>query len=120
PLMLVTHDAQDAQALADMVVVVDRGRVLQTGSPEEVFRAPRTPRIAERVGRRTRWPGVVTSLGAVSPRGRLVTVEVLRLILHALMPPERKVRAGQRVEAGISPDEVVVARAGMEPAIEAQ
>jgi len=120
PLMLVTHDAQDAQALADMVVVVDRGRVLQTGSPEEVFRAPRTPRIAELVGMRTRWPGIVTSLGAVSPRGRLVTVEVRTLILHALIPPARKVRAGQRVEAGLSPDEMVLAPAGMEPPLEAQ
>jgi ABC-type sulfate/molybdate transport systems ATPase subunit len=43
PLVLVTHDPLDAQALADTVVVIHHGRVLQTGSPEDVFRSPRTP-----------------------------------------------------------------------------
>lgn len=120
PLVLVTHDAQDAQALADTVVVIDRGRVLQTGSPEEVFRTPRTPRIADLVGMRTRWQGIVTSLEPAAPRGRLVTVEVGSLVLHALVPPGSTLRAGQRVEAGLSPDEMVLAPTGMEPPLEAQ
>ena len=120
PLVLVTHDMQDAQALADTVVVVDRGRVLQTGSPEEVFRAPRTSRIAELVGMRARWPGIVTSFEPASPRGRVVTVEVGPLILRALVPPQRELRVGQRVEAGLSPDEMVLVPAGMEAPLEAQ
>jgi molybdate transport system ATP-binding protein len=120
PLMLVTHDAQDAQALADTVVVIDRGRVLQTGSPEEVFRAPRTPRIAELVGMRTRWPGIVTSLEPASPRGRLVTVEVGSLVLHAFIPPDSKLRAGQRVETGLSPDEILLTSAGMDLPVESR
>ncbi len=114
PLVLVTHDAQDAQALADTVVVIDRGRVLQTGSPEEIFRAPRTPRIAELVGMRTRWQGKVTALEPVSPRGRLATVETAHLILRALVPADSKLRVGQTVEAGISPDEILLASAEMD------
>lgn len=51
----VTHDAQDAQALADTVVVVDRGLVLQTGSPAEAFRVLRTLRVADLVGMEARW-----------------------------------------------------------------
>ncbi len=120
PLVLVTHDAQDAQALADTVVVIDRGRVLQTGSPEEVFRAPRTSRIAELVGMRTRWQGRVTSLRPASSRGRLATVETAHLVLYALVLPESKLRAGQPVEIGISPDEILLVSTRMEQPIESQ
>lgn len=120
PLVLVTHDAQDAQALADTVVVIDQGRVLQTGSPVEVFRAPRTPRIAELVGMRTRWQGRVTSLEPDSSRGRLATVETAHLVLRALVSPDSKLRAGQPVEAGISPDEILLAPTGIEQPIEVQ
>jgi molybdate transport system ATP-binding protein len=48
--VLVTHDATDAMALADTVVVLEAGRVTQTGTPEEVRARPRTPYAAELVG----------------------------------------------------------------------
>ena len=48
--VLVTHDPLDALVLADQVVVVEDGRVVQTGSPAEVARAPRTPYVARLVG----------------------------------------------------------------------
>jgi molybdate transport system ATP-binding protein len=48
--VLVTHDALDAMVLADRLVVVERGRVVQEGTPTEVARAPRTDYIARLVG----------------------------------------------------------------------
>jgi molybdate transport system ATP-binding protein len=48
--VLVTHDPLDALVLADHLVVVEGGRVVQTGSPAEVARAPRTPYVARLVG----------------------------------------------------------------------
>ena len=44
--VLVTHDPLDAMVLADRVVVVEQGRVVQTGPPAQVARAPRTPYVA--------------------------------------------------------------------------
>src|SRR5205823_2058158 len=38
--ILVTHDQEEAFEVADTVVVMNRGRVEQTGSPEEVFEHP--------------------------------------------------------------------------------
>ena len=37
----VTHSQEEAMALADQVVVMNRGRIEQDGSPHEVFNAPR-------------------------------------------------------------------------------
>jgi ABC-type Fe3+/spermidine/putrescine transport system ATPase subunit len=39
-MVYVTHDQQDALALADQVVVLDRGHVQQTGTPEDVHERP--------------------------------------------------------------------------------
>lgn len=49
-VLLVTHDALDAMVLADRLVVVENGRVVQQGTPSEVARAPRTEYVARLVG----------------------------------------------------------------------
>ena len=48
--VLVTHDPIDAMALADRVLVVEDGRVVQAGPPAEVARRPRTDYVARLVG----------------------------------------------------------------------
>ncbi|WP_225644763.1 ABC transporter ATP-binding protein [Streptomyces werraensis] len=48
--VLVTHDPLDAMVLADRLVVVERGRVVQEGAPADIARHPRTDYIAQLVG----------------------------------------------------------------------
>jgi molybdate transport system ATP-binding protein len=48
--VLVTHDPVDAMALADRVVVVEEGRIVQAGTPVDVARHPRTDYVARLVG----------------------------------------------------------------------
>ncbi|MGP2440177.1 ABC transporter ATP-binding protein [Streptomyces sp. JW3] len=48
--VLVTHDPLDAMVLADRLVVVEDGRVVQEGSPADIARRPRTDYIAQLVG----------------------------------------------------------------------
>ncbi|MER8015387.1 ABC transporter ATP-binding protein [Streptomyces griseoluteus] len=48
--VLVTHDPLDAMVLADRLVVVEHGRVVQEGAPTEIARHPRTDYIAQLVG----------------------------------------------------------------------
>jgi molybdate transport system ATP-binding protein len=48
--MLVTHDPLDALILADRVAVIEGGRVVQTGTPQEITRHPRTRYVAQLVG----------------------------------------------------------------------
>jgi molybdate transport system ATP-binding protein len=57
PIVLVTHDLHEARLLADRLVVLDAGQVLQSGSPEQVHRAPRSARVAELVGIVNRYSG---------------------------------------------------------------
>jgi molybdate transport system ATP-binding protein len=48
--LLVTHDALDAMTLANRVLVLDNGRVAQTGTPNDVARRPATDHVARLVG----------------------------------------------------------------------
>lgn len=48
--VLVTHDPLDAMVLADRLVVVERGRIVQEGTPSDIARHPRTEYIAQLVG----------------------------------------------------------------------
>ncbi|MFD7588062.1 ABC transporter ATP-binding protein [Kitasatospora sp. NPDC059811] len=48
--VLVTHDPLDAMVLADRLVVIEGGHEVQSGSPAEVARRPRTDYIARLVG----------------------------------------------------------------------
>ena len=49
-VIYVTHDQAEALALADRVVVMDRGRVVQEGPPEQVWAAPADPFVARFLG----------------------------------------------------------------------
>jgi molybdate transport system ATP-binding protein len=57
PILLVTHDYTEVQQLADTVIVLQRGRVEQVGSPEHVFFVPRTADVAQLIGQRNIFGG---------------------------------------------------------------
>ncbi|MGF7234577.1 MAG: ABC transporter ATP-binding protein [Frankia sp.] len=50
PVLLVTHDPLDAMTLADRIVILENGRIVQDATPAEVARRPRTPYAARLVG----------------------------------------------------------------------
>jgi molybdate transport system ATP-binding protein len=57
PMVLVTHDLNEARRLADRVVILDAGTTLQNGTPEQVFSRPRNARVAELVGIQNHFKG---------------------------------------------------------------
>jgi multiple sugar transport system ATP-binding protein len=50
PLLYVTHDQAEALSMADRIVVLHAGRVLQEGPPRAVYLAPATPEVARQLG----------------------------------------------------------------------
>ncbi|MFV0524907.1 MAG: sulfate/molybdate ABC transporter ATP-binding protein [Acidimicrobiales bacterium] len=50
PRLLITHDPTDAFLLADRVHVLEGGRIVQTGTPDELRRRPTTPYVAALAG----------------------------------------------------------------------
>jgi molybdate transport system ATP-binding protein len=67
PSILVTHELPDAQAFASRLVVLDRGAVLQVGTPDEVVLRPASRRVAELVGYLGFVPVADASFAGVHP-----------------------------------------------------
>jgi sulfate transport system ATP-binding protein len=57
--VLVTHDQEEAFAVADRVVVMNHGRVEQTGTPHEVFEHPANAFVMDFLGQVNIFPGRV-------------------------------------------------------------
>jgi molybdate transport system ATP-binding protein len=79
PTVLVTHDPVEAQSLADTVVVLDGGRVRQSGPVDTVFERPADTEVARIVGVETVQRG-----GVLSAENGRVTVVVGTARLTAL------------------------------------
>ncbi len=72
--VFVTHDQEEAFALADRLAIMHQGRIEQVGSPPEVYARPSTTFVASFLGFQNllpvhvdvaRWPQVETSLGPI-------------------------------------------------------
>jgi putative spermidine/putrescine transport system ATP-binding protein len=89
--LFVTHDQEEALAIADRVGVMRDGQLEQLASPTEVYSRPATPFVAEFVGLTNRLPGMVS--------GSTVTVRGQDLPLVDLGTPPGPVIALVRPEA---------------------
>ncbi|NTE89332.1 ABC transporter ATP-binding protein [Agrobacterium rubi] len=63
--LLVTHDQEEALSIADKVAVMRDGRLIQIGTPRELYEAPVDAYVAAFVGQSNLWPGKITSNGTV-------------------------------------------------------
>jgi molybdate transport system permease protein len=105
--LLVTHDPVDAVAVADRVVVLEGGRVVQDAPVSEVLAAPRSPWVAELIGLNA-WAGTVRAgTVTVTAGGRVVAADAgaERQVL-ALVAPSAV--ALHRAEPAGSPRNVLV------------
>src|SRR5215831_16900904 len=64
--VFVTHDQVEALSMCDRVAVMEGGRLIQFGTPFEIYERPRHPFIADFVGRTNKLAGTVTEAGLVA------------------------------------------------------
>ncbi len=96
--LLITHDQDEALSLADRIVLQREGRIVQTGTPLEIYDAPRDAFVAGFVGRANVIDGRVVDAQTVeTPIGRLAT------------PPHGRA-SGSALKLLVRPERVEVAR----------
>ncbi|GIX46522.1 MAG: ABC transporter [Candidatus Tectimicrobiota bacterium] len=88
--LFVTHDQEEAFALADRVGVMQQGRLEQLDTPEALYYAPRTRFVASFVGPASFLPGQVTGGGILTELGTF--------------PNDTGLSPGARVEVMLRPD----------------
>jgi putative spermidine/putrescine transport system ATP-binding protein len=77
--VFVTHDQTEALAMCDRVAVMREGRIVQTGTPEEVYERPATPFVASFLGRMNRIVAPVTTAQGLLAPGQVAMVRPHRV-----------------------------------------
>lgn len=62
PVIYVTHDQEEAFAIADRLLVLHEGHIVQSGTPQQIFRQPDTLWLAAFFGQKNHLPGKVLHL----------------------------------------------------------
>lgn len=62
PILYVTHNRAEVDALGERVIVLDQGKIISMGSPQEVLDAPRRSSLAQVAGFENLFSGVVTEI----------------------------------------------------------
>ena len=63
----VTHDFEEAGLVGDIAVLLDKGRLLQTGDPADLFRRPANAYVASFLGAENIYAGTARPIRATSP-----------------------------------------------------
>ena len=69
-ILFVTHDQEEALTLSDRIAVFNDGRIMQTGRPDELYRAPANRFVADFIGETNLLSGRVTNCG-----GEVITID---------------------------------------------
>lgn len=108
--VLVTHDPYEARVLADEILIVDDGRVLQAGSTRALFEKPCSARVASILGLRNVLEGSVVAPGVVRSHGIEVPAEtgslaVGRVVAWSVEPECVELRADGRYRGTVLREE---------------
>ncbi len=103
--IFVTHDQVEAMTLADVVVVMNHGRIEQVGKPTDVYNRPATRFVATFIGS----PAMNLVPARVIGRGK---AEIAGSGTLDFDPDEFQVAEGTAIEVGIRPEDMDVAAAG--------
>ena len=101
----VTHDQDEAMAISDRIVVMDRGEAVQAGTAEDLYARPASAFVAQFVGRLN-----VLQARVGQASGRAVTVDVNGHTLHAEPPAGRGPAVGEVVRLAVRPETIDLER----------
>jgi spermidine/putrescine transport system ATP-binding protein len=97
----VTHHQEEALTMSDRVAVMHQGRVLQIGSPEDLYESPASSFVARFIGVSNEWSGIVRRIDG----GRAVVQSPdLSGDLQVVLPTHTPVREGSTVTVLLRPE----------------
>lgn len=112
--ILVTHDQEEAQAVADTLIVMNAGKVEQIGSPAELYDRPRSLFVNTFVGHASVLGATVQSAGGAASRLLLDTGDMIAFARDVRFSP------GTRVALAVRPEHVALHAAPVPGAVRAR
>src|SRR5690606_29672533 len=103
--IVVTHDQEEAMILSNRIAVMDKGRVMQVGSPTEIYEYPASRFVAGFIGSITFFEGDVTAVDATTAR---VAVPAMGATVTARAVPG--IQPGRPVTLALRPEKIAISR----------
>ena len=94
----VTHDQEEAMAVSDRIAIQNHGKIMQVGSPQEVYNNPDNLFIATFIGKGALMEGNVTS------KNSLIFVDVGEAILEGVNTGNQPIEVGERAACVLRPE----------------
>jgi spermidine/putrescine ABC transporter ATP-binding subunit len=107
--VFVTHDQKEALVMSDRVIVMEAGKIVQSGTPTELYDHPVTPYVADFIGNSNKLYGKVVSADAAQ-----VTLQVGSHRVQS-RPGQTRYAVGDNVLATVRPEKVRLLTEGEDP-----
>jgi len=107
--VMVTHDQEEAMTMAHRLAVMSKGRVLQLGSPEEIYKHPVNRFVADFIGSVNLFEGTLRAeRGDGDGRASRVTLDTAMGVIHA--PQGAQASPGQPLAVAVRPEKIEIAK----------
>lgn len=103
--IFITHDQQEALSISDRIAVMNKGEVLQVGTPAEVYEAPADSFVADFIGENNFFEGVVTEIFDET-YGKLQSESLGEVIFEL----DKIVNVGDKIRVSIRPEKIRVSK----------
>ncbi len=105
--LYVTHDQAEALALSDEIAVLNAGKVIQRGTPHDIYHRPNCEFVADFIGSTNMLEGTLDGTPGADGRGRVTTRHGVVACTFAT-----PVSAGAAVEVIVRPEDIIVSASG--------
>lgn len=102
----VTHDQAEAMVISDRIAVMDKGNIVQVGSPEEIYKRPASRFVADFIGTTNFIPGEVAEI--LPDRGLVYMRTEFKQKLLCRILDSTMATLQQKVQASIRPEDIEV------------
>ncbi|MCJ8342504.1 MAG: ABC transporter ATP-binding protein [Cetobacterium sp.] len=103
--IFITHDQQEALSISDRIAVMNKGNILQVGTPAEVYESPADSFVADFIGENNFFDGEVTEI-IDDLYGKLSSKDFGELIFEM----DKPVKVGDYVKVSIRPEKIKVSK----------
>jgi putrescine transport system ATP-binding protein len=105
--LMVTHDQEEAMSMATRIAVMSAGRIVQLGTPREVYERPATRFVADFIGAVNLFAGQVTG-----GEGRLLRIDSAEAGAPLVIECDHALAPGSAVTVAVRPEKIALGAAG--------
>jgi spermidine/putrescine transport system ATP-binding protein len=100
----ITHDQQEALSVSDRIAVMNKGEILQTGTPSQIYESPSNAFVADFIGETNFLEGIVTKVDDINAHADIEHIGDVSFYI------DRPIKQGDAIKLTVRPEKIRVTR----------